>query len=152
MVDRSPELRHTGVVKIHTSHQAAAAPAAAPKVEPHTWGSLETPADRGEAAEGALETCGWCGGEVPEDSPVFACGVKVQNPADLQACAGELVELVLPNAGKTVLAIVPASDSDAGREGYDAMVMVCGKRCKQKLSEVIAVERAAHAATKNDAV
>lgn len=96
-----------------------------------------------EAVEGALETCGWCGGEVPEDSPVFACGVKVQNPADLQGRAGQLVELVLPKAGKTVLAIVPAGDSDARREGYDAMVMVCGKRCKHKLSEVIAVERAA---------
>jgi hypothetical protein len=105
-----------------------------------------------EAEEGVLETCGWCGRAVSEDSPVFGCGVKVENPENLNGRAGQLVEVVMPRSGKTLLAIVPADDSKARRDGYDAMVMVCGKPCKRALSEVIAVERAARAAARNDAV
>jgi hypothetical protein len=89
-----------------------------------------------EAGEGVLETCGWCGGFIPEDTPVYACGIKVRDPAALAGKVGQLVPVALLQAERSLLAIVPTEDSEARKKGYDAVVMVCGKRCRNQLKKV----------------
>ena len=105
-----------------------------------------------EAAEGALETCGWCGKAIAEDSPVYGCGVKVRTPANLRGRAGGLIKVMMPRTGRLFRAIVPTDDSEARREGYDALVMVCGRKCKKALSSAFAAEKSGMRLVRNDAV
>jgi ribosomal protein L2 len=88
-----------------------------------------------EAAEGVFETCGWCGKAIPEGTPVYASGIKVQNPGALAGKVGQFVQVIMLNVERTFLAIVPSEDSDARKKGYDAVVMVCGKRCRNRIKK-----------------
>jgi len=88
-----------------------------------------------EAAPGALETCGWCGKSIPEDTPVYVSGIKVRDPEVLAGRVGQLVPVALLHAKRSLLVIVPSEDSDARKKGYDAVVMVCGKRCRNQLKK-----------------
>jgi hypothetical protein len=94
-----------------------------------------------EAAEGALETCGWCEKTIGENSPVYGCGLKVSSPANFQGKAGELIKVVMPRTGQVFLAMVPAEESEARREGHDAFVMVCGRKCMKALTFAFAAEK-----------
>jgi hypothetical protein len=105
-----------------------------------------------EAAEGALETCGWCGKAIAEDSPVYGCGVKVQTPANLQGRAGQLIKVMMPRTEQLFLAIVPTDDSEARGEGWDALVMVCGRKCKKALSSAFAAEKSGLRVVRNGAI
>ncbi len=105
-----------------------------------------------EAAEGTLETCGWCAKAIADDSPVFGCGVKVQSASNLVGRAGELIKVMMPRTGRLFLAIVPTDDSEARREGWDVMVMVCGKKCKKALRLAFAAEKAELQVVRNGAV
>jgi len=88
-----------------------------------------------EAAEGVLETCGWCGKAIPEDTPVYACGIKVRDPGVLAGKVGQFVSVMMLNGERPFLAIVPSEDSAARKKGYDAVVMVCGKRCRNQMKK-----------------
>lgn len=105
-----------------------------------------------EAAEGAPETCGWCGRTIGEDSPVYGCGLQVRSPENFQGKAGELIKVVMPRTGQVFLAVVPADDSEARREGYDAFVMVCGRKCKKALTFAFAAEKSGLRVVRNDTV
>jgi len=105
-----------------------------------------------EAAEGALENCGWCGRTIDKDSPVYGSGLNVRSPENLQGKAGELIKVVMPKTGQVFLAMVPAEDSEARREGYDAFVMVCGRKCEKALTFAFAAEKSGLGVLRNDAV
>lgn len=70
----------------------------------------------------------------------------------VQGRAGELIKVMMPRTGQLFLAIVPADDSEARREGWDAMVMACGRKCKKALSRAGAAERSGFHLVRNDAV
>jgi hypothetical protein len=65
-----------------------------------------------EAAEGVLETCGWCRKAIPEDTPVYACGIKVKDPGALAGRVGQFLPVMMLEAERSLLAIVPAEGSD----------------------------------------
>jgi hypothetical protein len=66
-----------------------------------------------EAAEGVLETCGWCGNAILEDTPVYACGIKVRDPGALAGKVGQFVSVMMLN-GDGVWKAVQESDEEGG--------------------------------------
>ena len=54
-----------------------------------------------------------CNKEIPEDVEVFGFGAKAQPGVDLSEQEGTIIQLPLALAGRTVPAIVVASDSEA---------------------------------------
>jgi hypothetical protein len=91
-------------------------------------------------AERLQSECGWCGGSIGEDEPVFGIGGKALPGIDLSLVQGKVIEITLESAGKSVLAAVSAFESDAKRAGNDLMFMVCSEACGRNLQTAIAAE------------
>jgi hypothetical protein len=75
--------------------------------------------------------CAWCGKSIPHDVEVWAIGARVRPGID--PGKGPIIHLAL--AGKTVPAIVATKDSEAKREGYDLVFMLCSLECGKSLRE-----------------
>ena len=91
-------------------------------------------------AERFQAECGWCGEGIGEDDPVVAVGGRVHEDIDLSLVEGKVVELVFSVSGRTVLAAVPAFDSDAKAEGKDVVFMVCSDACGRQIQAAFADE------------
>lgn len=88
---------------------------------------------------GLLNTCAWCNKEIPEDVEVFGFGAKSQQGVDLSEQEGTIIQLSLLE-GRTVPAIVVASDSEAKKQGYDFAFLACSQGCAQSLREALRKE------------
>jgi hypothetical protein len=98
------------------------------------------PPKRRSLQERFLSTCGWCGRAIAEDQPVFSAGAKARPGVDLSGQEGQVLELFLRQANKTILAAVPGRGSPARREGKDLLFMCCSQRCSQSLTEAFQSE------------
>ncbi|MBS3761783.1 MAG: hypothetical protein KGZ25_00645 [Planctomycetes bacterium] len=50
--------------------------------------------------------------------------------------------MTLATEDRSVVAIVPPPDSDAAKEGYDFMFMVCSQDCARELKDAMEAEQA----------
>ena len=50
---------------------------------------------------------------------------------------GEGIEIKMPVSGRKFYAIVPASDSDARKDGNDLMFVACSNECAYELKNLI---------------
>jgi hypothetical protein len=87
--------------------------------------------------EEAVSVCGWCGKEIPEDTELFTIGAKTRAGIDLTGQVGQAIEISLAPMEKTVLAVVPAEDSAAKRDGVDLFFVVCSAECGGLLKETL---------------
>ncbi len=84
--------------------------------------------------------CAWCGKTIPENSEVFGLGAKVRKTFDIKDQEGKIIPLTLIKADKTIPAIVTTSKSEAKRDGYDLMFMICSKDCAESLRTALEKE------------
>lgn len=89
-----------------------------------------------------LHVCAWCGETIDDDVEMFAVGAKMKDGVELAPCE-DFNGTVLPVmvAGKTIPAIVTATDSEARQDGNDLVFMVCSIECATELKESLEKER-----------
>lgn len=85
--------------------------------------------------------CAWCGKYVTEDTPVYSRGGKLQPGVDLSAYAGQVITMRLASHRKTLLLAITGLGSEARREGYDYIFMICSHECGDELAEALRQER-----------
>ena len=88
-------------------------------------------------SEEAAGKCSWCGKATPADPAVFGFGGKARPGVDLLEFEGGALRITLATQDKSVIAIVPGADSDARRDGYDFMFMVCSEECGQDMKAAL---------------
>jgi len=87
--------------------------------------------------EKAMGRCGWCGKAISDDMEVFGVGGKLRPGVDLSEFEGAAVRIALASRQKGLVAIVPAADSDARREGKDILFMTCSEACGFDLKSAV---------------
>jgi hypothetical protein len=87
-----------------------------------------------------VSTCAWCSKEIPEHTEVFSVGAKAKPEIDLSEEEGSIILLPLDVTGKTVPAMIVNSDSQAKKDGYDIVFMVCSEDCGRALREALEEE------------
>jgi hypothetical protein len=87
--------------------------------------------------EEALSRCAWCGKTIAEDVEVFGMGGKLRPGIDLSAYEGAAVRITVATHGKDLIAVVPAADSDARREGKEILFMTCTEACGLDLKAAV---------------
>jgi predicted nucleic acid-binding Zn ribbon protein len=85
--------------------------------------------------EDAVSVCAWCGKPIPEGSELFSLGAKARPGVDLER-EGNVLELTL-DAKRKALAIIPAQDSQAKKEGWDLLFTICSEECAKSLKETV---------------
>jgi hypothetical protein len=88
-----------------------------------------------------LRTCSWCTERIAPGAEIFGFGAKVGPTIDLTGKEGQFVALTLALAHKTVVALVPAPDSQARADGYDLIFITCSEDCAMELKEALELER-----------
>jgi hypothetical protein len=92
---------------------------------------------RRRAKEGEY-TCAWCLTRIPERHEHFGFGAKAQSDVDLSGVEGQMIEIQLVSAGKTVKVGVTSPDSPARREqGYHFYFVACSEECCKNLQEAV---------------
>lgn len=84
-----------------------------------------------------VTTCAWCGKGIPEDTEVFSIGAKARPGVDLKDQEGSIIPLPLHLVRKIVPAMIPTSDSEAKKDGYDMVFMVCSRSCGEALRQAL---------------
>ena len=87
--------------------------------------------------EEAIGKCAWCGKPIPDDAPVFGLGAKKRPGIDVSEFEGGAIRIPLVTEDQSVIAIVPAADSEARQDGYEFMFMVCSEGCGSKMKAVL---------------
>ena len=82
--------------------------------------------------------CCWCDEPIWEDSGGFTWGIKL---GDAEALPEGPFHWPISQANKIVLAIVPAKDSPAKRDGQDLVFILCSEFCVDSLREAIKKEK-----------
>ena len=81
----------------------------------------------------ALGRCAWCRARIPNDAPVCALGGRKRPEVDLSDCEGKAIRIQLVTRNHSVIALIPAADSDARKEGNDFMFLLCSEECASAL-------------------
>lgn len=82
---------------------------------------------------GLPSKCAWCGEHIPEGHEVFAVGAKAHPHIDLKDLEGKTTEIYCLTARKKIPVLVVTPQSQAKREGYDMIMMVCSEDCGASL-------------------
>ena len=88
-------------------------------------------------AEEVMSHCCWCGELIQDDKEMFGLGAKARQGVDLSPFEGEGIEIKMPASGRKFYALVPASDSDARKDGNDLMFVACSNECAYELKNLI---------------
>lgn len=81
--------------------------------------------------------CGWCGRPLGDGDSVVTITL-VRAPGGPQFPPGPLS---LPAAGRTISATVPVRDSESGRQGAGALILLCGQECASKVRSALRLRR-----------
>ncbi len=87
--------------------------------------------------EEAMGQCAWCGKVISEDTPVFGFGAKKRPQIDITEFKGLAIKMHLTKQNKDITAFVTTSDSQAKKDGYDFMFLVCSKECAREMKSVM---------------
>jgi len=81
--------------------------------------------------------CGWCGRQL-EDGDFVVTITLVRAPGSPVVPAGPLD---LPAADRTISAIVPVPDSESGRLGAGALILLCSQECTSSVRAALGLGR-----------
>ena len=99
--------------------------------------------DKEHHFESAISTsfkCAWCDDEIPDDVELFTVGAAAISDIDLAEAKGKTIPMLLEKVEKTVIAIVPTSDSAAAQDGIDLLFTLCSLSCAQALTNALTSE------------
>ena len=88
----------------------------------------------------ALSKCAWCQNSISEDMKVVGVGAKLKPDVDLSEYESHCIQISLVSEEKPIYMMVTAQDSEAKKEGSDAMFLLCSIECGKKLKHVLAKE------------
>ena len=88
----------------------------------------------------ALSKCAWCQNSISEDVDVVGVGAKLKPDVDLSEYESHCIQISLVSEEKPIYMMVTAQDSEAKKEGSDAMFLLCSIECGNKLKHVLAKE------------
>ena len=86
-----------------------------------------------------LFVCG-VGSRYRSTSRSSGMGARAEDRRWVRTREGQTVHAALAAVGKTVTALVTVRGSQAGRKGYDAVVMVCSRECGAQLKAALLLE------------
>ena len=81
--------------------------------------------------------CGWCGRQL-DDGDFVVTITLVRAPGSEVFPSGPLS---LPAPGRTISAMVPLPDSEAGRQGAGALILLCSHGCASNASAALGLGR-----------
>jgi hypothetical protein len=81
-----------------------------------------------------LEHCCWCNRLIDEESERFSINTKFQDPKDYEKNAGKIVEFYVPSVDRSIMAFAVTLDSEAKKQGYEVMFMICSESCREELT------------------
>ena len=87
-----------------------------------------------EKEEYWLSHCCWCNREMRDDSERFSINTKFRDPKDYRKNAGKIVEFYVPVVDRSIMAFAVTPDSEAKKQGYEIMFVICSERCREELS------------------
>ena len=87
-----------------------------------------------------INICAWCNKRVPENDEVYGLGAGLRPDIDFTDRAGEIIPVYLASTDREVPAIVTTSDSEAKRDGYDVIFLICCEKCGEALKAVLQTE------------
>jgi hypothetical protein len=96
--------------------------------------------------------CSWCMKKIKENKPVFGLSVKFADGVDFSKEEGTITQIKLSARSSTVPMIVTASNSDAKKQGTDAIFASCSETCGNKIKETISKEMNTFAGVKDIAL
>jgi hypothetical protein len=68
---------------------------------------------------------------------LFTAGAASNSDIDLAEAKGKTIPMLLEKARKTVITIVPTSNSPAAKEGLDLLFTLCSLSCAQALTNAL---------------
>ena len=95
-----------------------------------------------EKQEYFLEHCCWCNRLISEESERFSINTKFRDPKDYQKNAGKIIEFYVPRMDRSLMAFAVTRDSEAKKQGYEVMFMICSKSCREELAAALREENA----------
>jgi hypothetical protein len=90
--------------------------------------------------EDALNKCAWCQNPISDDMEVVGVGAKLKPDVDLSEYESHCIQISLASEKKPIYMMVTAQDSEAKKEGNDAMFLLCSIECGKKLKHVLVKE------------
>jgi len=84
-----------------------------------------------------LNHCRWCDREMGEESERFSINTKFRDPKDYRKNAGKIVEFYVPSVYRSIMAFAVTRDSEAKKQGYEIMFVICSERCREELSAAL---------------
>ncbi|MGP4070006.1 hypothetical protein ACTWP7_15475 [Halobacillus sp. B29] len=81
--------------------------------------------------------CSWCMKRIKENDPVFGLSVKFAEGVDYSDQEGSITQLWLETRNTSVPVIVTTADSEAKKDGSDAMFALCSEKCGKKMKETL---------------
>ena len=90
-----------------------------------------------EKEEYWLNHCCWRNREMGEDSERFSINTKFRDSKDYRKNAGKIVEFYVPSADRSIMGFAVTWDSEAKKQGYEIMFVICSERCREELSAAL---------------
>lgn len=88
-----------------------------------------------------LNSCAFCGQEIPSHEERFGFGAKANPGIDLSEKRGEVIEMFVLSLGRTVPAAVTGLASEAFLQGFDLYFMTCSETCALDLKTTLEEDR-----------
>jgi hypothetical protein len=83
------------------------------------------------------DSCAWCDNIISEFSEHFALKVKMRPGFDIAQLQGTVQMVELKKTKKIIPVIFVTEDSDAKKEGYDMLFMLCSEKCSKRLKNAL---------------
>jgi len=74
------------------------------------------------------------------DKPVYGFGARKRPGVDVAEFEGGAIRITLTTKTHEVIAFIPSAESDARRDGYDFMLMVCSESCGRTMKSALKEE------------
>lgn len=98
-----------------------------------SFGNKRRDADR----EYWLWRCAWCRRRIGGDQEVLTIPIKLRPEALREVSAGGIEQMLLAQEERTLALILVAQDSEAKREGTDAVIQFCSQVCAQTACDAL---------------
>lgn len=88
-----------------------------------------------------LNSCAFCGREIPSDEEVFGFGAKANPGIDLSEKRGQAIDMFVLSLGRAIPAAVTGLASEAFLQGFDLYFMTCSETCALNLKSALEEDR-----------
>ena len=81
--------------------------------------------------------CTWCNKSLINEESVLSVNIKAGEGSNFTKFEGQFVSISLSEENKKVYAFVTTEDSQARKDGYDLLFIVCSESCQENLKKAL---------------